>query len=373
MESRCDSPGSTISLGDSSAGHDNSVVTTQTVTSGQLNESVIHEALQTALCDEHLHWLHIQMLDKSTTHQALREIFYHFGAHEAFVVSPRGDSRGKLQGYVSFPHSAMADLAVEKVNTFVPFRQSGPLTVTKVNADRIKKELAESRPEAEQRNNSAICSQLWSALHPTHMESLQLFLSTHQEITDDAIADLMAMSLEATTSVQRINLATLLCAKSPLSRIPRGESIRLAFLSALSQASGHCAANVHQLILGAGLRHTANRPPSASSTQTQQRVHEATLRTAYLSKIPSEMHRSTLLNELGRYGQLLKLRLCSGQCGVTSYAFAEMSTVAAANAVVGRGQILVGGHTLRAQHAKSPIQDANRGDASFLRVQQIQQ
>ncbi|CUG94081.1 RNA-binding protein, putative [Bodo saltans] len=366
MASRSNSPASTISI-DDSAGHDNSVLTIHTASNNcQMNESVQHEALLTALNDEHAHWLHVQKLDKSTSNLSLREIFYHFGANEAFVIPDFLSHRP--HGFVCFSHSSMADLAVEKVHTFVPFRQTGPLIVQHVVAEAIREMIVKQTfPEVATEGcddmRKAICAQLWEVLHPSQTHNLQVFLSTHHDLSNEALAEMMITSIEATSPLQRLNLATLLCKNSTLSRLPRGDSIRAVFLNELLKYRGILLTEIQRLFVGeASSEPIANRVRPTASAQTQRRVHDATLRTVYLSKIPSELSRTSITREVSRHGQVLKLRTCSGNTGGTSYAFVEMDTAAAANMLVGCGQLVIEGYTLRTQHAKAPIQDAARSD-----------
>lgn len=365
--SRCSSPASTISLEENSAGHDNSLLTIQSHSNGQLNESLLHEALFAALSDEQQHWVHVQHLDPSTNNESLREIFYHFGANDAFVMPPGGCAGvgARLCGYVSFSHPAMASLAIEKVNTFVPLRQTGPLTVVAVTASNIREDLGSQSKGAAQVSQASqvlLGKQLWEVLHPSQLHKLQAFLSTHWQLSNETLAKLVVESIESTLSVQRINLATMLCQESVLSKAPRGEGLRAALLCELSRYSGPLSGEIERMLKAGDVQPAAVRV-APSSAQTQRRVHNLTQRTVYLSKIPSDMRSATLLHDLSQYGHVLKLRLCRGVAGGALYAFAEMDTVASAVAIVGCGQLFVQGYALRTQHAKSPIQDASPSDA----------
>jgi hypothetical protein len=367
MTSRCNSPASTISI-DESAGHDNSLLTIQTTSNCQLNESVQYEALLTALSDDHVHWLHVQKLDKCTTDVTLREIFYHFGANEAFVITDSDCQNRRPHGFVSFAHPAMAELAVEKVHTFVPFRQTGPLVVERLTADKIRESLKLRLPVeiAEDERGlytaNGIRSQLWDVLHPSQMHNLQVFLSAHRDQSNEALAEMMISSIDASSPIQRINLATLLCKNSALSKLPRGESIRLAFLNELRKYEGALSHEIQRLTGSSNDQPVVCRGRPIVSAQTQRRIHDAVLRTVYVSKIPPELSRAALMREISRHGQVLKLRTCNGHHGSSAYAFVEMDTPAAANTIVGCGQLTVEGFSLRTQHAKAPIQDASRSD-----------
>lgn len=135
------SPASSISSAERTAGHDTSC---HLQNGTRLNDSTDDEALQMSLMDTSLFWARVSKLDSNTTSSALRDIFYHHGANEAFVAG-HTDGKNRRIGFVSFDYVETRSLAIEKVSNFIPLRQSCPLLVREVTPADVLEELAQTK------------------------------------------------------------------------------------------------------------------------------------------------------------------------------------------------------------------------------------
>ncbi|RNF08743.1 putative RNA-binding protein [Trypanosoma rangeli] len=119
------SPVSSASTAEFTAGHDISTF------NRTLDASSIHD-------DGHLveggskHWIRVTHLDPTTTSKSLEYMFYPHGGDEAFVLWENG-----VVGYVGFENKYMADLGVEKMDAFIPCRQTQALRVTRVSLEEV--------------------------------------------------------------------------------------------------------------------------------------------------------------------------------------------------------------------------------------------
>ncbi|PWV19690.1 hypothetical protein C3747_9g235 [Trypanosoma cruzi] len=119
------SPVSSASTAEVTAGHDVSTI------NRTLDGSFIHD-------DGHLmeygskHWIRVTQLDPNTTSKSLKYMFYPYGGDEAFVLWDNG-----VVGYVGFENKYMADLGVEKMDAFIPCRQTQALCVTRVTLEDV--------------------------------------------------------------------------------------------------------------------------------------------------------------------------------------------------------------------------------------------
>ncbi|KEG15123.1 putative RNA-binding protein [Trypanosoma grayi] len=119
------SPVSSASTAEVTAGHDVSTI------NRTLDASSIHD--DGILMDfGSKHWIRVTQLDPNTTGKALRCMFYPYGGDEAFVLWEEG-----VMGYVGFENRCMADLAVEKMDAFIPCRQSQALCVAHVSLEEV--------------------------------------------------------------------------------------------------------------------------------------------------------------------------------------------------------------------------------------------
>lgn len=119
------SPNSSISTADRTAGHDIST-STPFRPFGALDESKEEENF-CFLEEKPSEWLRILNLDSHTTGKMLLDMFFPHGANDAFVVVDQSNS--KRTGFVFFGNVTMAQLAREKMDNFVPCRQSQSLRI----------------------------------------------------------------------------------------------------------------------------------------------------------------------------------------------------------------------------------------------------
>ncbi|CBH16985.1 RNA-binding protein, putative [Trypanosoma equiperdum] len=119
------SPISSASTAEVTAGHDISTI------NRTLDASFMYD--DGALMDfDSKHWIRVTRLDPSTSSKTLRQMFYPYGGDEAFVIWDNA-----VVGYVGFDNHFMAELAVEKMNTFIPCRQAQALCVRPASMDEV--------------------------------------------------------------------------------------------------------------------------------------------------------------------------------------------------------------------------------------------
>ncbi|KAH9593215.1 RNA recognition motif domain [Trypanosoma melophagium] len=119
------SPVSSASSAEVTAGHDISTI------NRTLDVSSIHD--DACLMDVGVrYWIRVTHLDASTTSKTLKYMFYPYGGDEAFLIWENG-----VVGYVGFENKCMTDLAVEKMDAFIPCRQTQPLSVTPVTLEEV--------------------------------------------------------------------------------------------------------------------------------------------------------------------------------------------------------------------------------------------
>ncbi|KAG8347068.1 putative RNA recognition motif (a k a RRM RBD or RNP domain) [Trypanosoma vivax] len=118
------SPVSSTSTAEVTAGHDISTV------NRTLDVSFVFD--EGTLDFDSKHWIRVSLLDQNTTSRTLRSMFYPYCGDEAFVLWDNG-----VVGYVGFENRAMANLAVEKMDAFIPCGQAQALRVTHVPTEKV--------------------------------------------------------------------------------------------------------------------------------------------------------------------------------------------------------------------------------------------
>ena len=81
-------------------------------------------------------WIAVHRLDPHTSSKMLLDLFFPYGASEAFLLSAPASCR--KTGFVVFPSANMADLAAQKMNDFIPCRQTQALRVETISAAEVK-------------------------------------------------------------------------------------------------------------------------------------------------------------------------------------------------------------------------------------------
>ncbi|RNF14159.1 putative RNA-binding protein [Trypanosoma conorhini] len=119
------SPVSSTSTEEVTAGHDISTI------NRTLDVSSIQDDCHLMECGSK-HWIRVTQLDPTTTSKSLEYMFYPYGGDEAFVLWDNG-----VVGYVGFENKYMADLGVEKMDAFIPCRQTHALRVTRVSLEEV--------------------------------------------------------------------------------------------------------------------------------------------------------------------------------------------------------------------------------------------
>ncbi|KAG5501386.1 hypothetical protein JKF63_03199 [Porcisia hertigi] len=84
------------------------------------------------------HWLSVGHLSFTTTDADLKSLFYPYGADEAFTVW----EGATMTGFVGFDSPEMAELAAQKMNAFIPRRQSQALAVHAVTLEAVSQALS---------------------------------------------------------------------------------------------------------------------------------------------------------------------------------------------------------------------------------------
>nr|CCC94705.1 putative RNA-binding protein [Trypanosoma congolense IL3000] len=119
------SPISSASSAEVTAGHDASTI------NRTLDLSLMYD--DGALMDfDSKHWIRVSRLDPNTTSKTLRHMFYPYGGDEAFVVWDNA-----VVGFVGFDNHFMAELAVEKMDAFIPCRHAQALCVCRASMDEV--------------------------------------------------------------------------------------------------------------------------------------------------------------------------------------------------------------------------------------------
>lgn len=112
----------------------NSSVSTADVTNGHDVSSFLNSAFddsreECAPSDlQSKYWIRVSRLESDVSDKNLKKLFYPHGADEAFTVWENDD----LVGYVGFDAHEMAKLAVEKMDSFIPCKQTQSLRVSEV-------------------------------------------------------------------------------------------------------------------------------------------------------------------------------------------------------------------------------------------------
>lgn len=120
LESPTDTSSSTASSGEATAGHDGSSFLSRTNDESMEGRSK--------------HWIQVNNLSCGTTDNELKKLFYPYGGDEAFTV---WEQDGALVGFVGFEMGEMACIAAEKMNAFIPCRQTHALVVRRVALDDV--------------------------------------------------------------------------------------------------------------------------------------------------------------------------------------------------------------------------------------------
>ena len=100
-----------------------------------LDDSREEEAIAMVTTDDGA-WIRVANMDASTTNKALLDLFFPYGANEAFIMRD-GATQRKI-GFVVFSSPEMASLAVLKMNDFIPWRQSQALSVESITPESVR-------------------------------------------------------------------------------------------------------------------------------------------------------------------------------------------------------------------------------------------
>lgn len=121
-------------------------------TSGPQDDSACHKVLEDSrFTDTDIDcWASVGGLCSTTTDKSLLDLFFPYGANDAFTVP---GLCGKRVGFVLFPAEEMLLLAIEKMNDFIPCRQSNALIVSRASLAEV--ENARQRPEQYSEPSSA--------------------------------------------------------------------------------------------------------------------------------------------------------------------------------------------------------------------------
>lgn len=365
-------------------------------------------------------WIHVAHLEYSTTEAALQRMFYPYGADEAFLST----ERGLLVGYVGFDTRDLCALAVEKMNAFIPCRQTQALsvriaTIEEVTAARFRvpsyccSEAKQPLREGTLMSASDCVDSLKRARSIPELQATIGSLAEHYQsfpgfpqYREDLLKELLRLLLNAAEEQEAAWIVNsgiaigFLFLRGVLPGDP------FLFVSRLLQRCPHTVAHLDGICSCAQVCREMPFPLSKASFWAQvgqlswqmqdPAIRSALLshlrcstvgpqkpvvdavsdnagadgneraRTVYVSHLPPTLPLCALREMLSSYGVVNKVRICRSPGYKTLFAFVEMQDTHSVNQMMMfLNGLNVCRHSIRVQLARSPIQDILKEDAQY--------
>ncbi|CCW71135.1 unnamed protein product [Phytomonas sp. Hart1] len=217
------SASSSVSIEETTPGNDASFYLSQ-----NFNDSLEDELQSKA-------WVQVLGLESGTTNARLKKMFYPYGADEAFICT----ENCHVVGFVGFELSDMAEIAIDKMNGFIPCLQSHLLSVSLASLERVIAAWLKSR------ETHAISSRLFAklsfAIDPTDSLVASIEVKSNNQGVYAVVDEIMGDLKQASPSTREKILACLL-------ELPMGWVKFVEFRSILLRKLLHCILASHDLV-----------------------------------------------------------------------------------------------------------------------------